>query len=133
MKKIFAFLLALLLIFGGSAFSESYLSPDVNSFTKIDGGYFTVSDFPNDMVPVEIVRVDMHIDFSDKSTSAKALFKPSYIPENLASIILTDGTHMAQAAFDIQEDAILLYFYIPDLMQFDSTVGLWLVMIEQVM
>ena len=137
MKKLFAFILAFLLIFGGSAFSEALpssemvKSPDMRSFMKLESKHFTFSDFPNDLMPVDIVRIDMHGDFRD-DLFVQALFIPTYIPEHIHSVILTDGTHIAQAAFEIQGDTLRLYFYVPDLMRFDSTTGLWLVLIEQV-
>ena len=137
MKKLFAFILTLLLIFGGSAFSEALpssetvQSPDVRSFIKPESEYFTLSSFPNDLIPIEVIRVDMHSDFQGK-LFIEALFTPYCIPENLYSVILTDGTHIAQSAFKIQGETLLLYFYVPDLMRFDGTVGLWLVLIEQV-
>ena len=131
MKKIFAFILALLLISGGSAISESILSLDVRNLIKLESDYLTLSDFPNDAMPVEIVRVNLYGDFQN-DLFVKALFTPTYIPDQIHSVILTDGTHMAQAAFEIQGDALQLYFYVPDLMRFDSTSGLWLILIEQV-
>lgn len=131
MKKIFAFILALLLISGGSAFSDTLPSPDVRNLIKLESDYLTLSDFPNDAMPVEIVRVNLYGDFHN-DLFVQALFMPTYIPEHIHSVILTDGTHMAQAAFEIQGEALRLYFYVPDLMQFDGTTGLWLVLIEQV-
>lgn len=131
MKKLFAFILALLLLFGGSAFSEFYESPTPESLVKVESEYFSLSNLPNDLMPVEIARVDICRDFTNESF-VLTRFTPTYIPENVHSVFLTDGWYIAQAAFDIQEDSLLLYFYVPDLMQFQSTVGLWLVLIEQV-
>lgn len=129
--------MALLLIFGGSAFSEALpssemvQSPDMRSLIKPESEYFTFSSFPNDLIPVEVIRVDMRSDFQDK-LFIEALFTTYCIPENLYGVILTDGAHIAQSAFEIQGETLLLYFYVPDLMRFDSTTGLWLVLIEQV-
>lgn len=131
MKKLFAFILALLLIIGGSAFSESCPSPDTKSIVKVESEYFSLSNLPNDLMPVEIIRVDLNGSFYD-SSFVLAMFTPTYIPGHIHSVILTDGTYVAQAAFEIQGDALLLYFYVPDLMQFISTTGLWLILIEQV-
>lgn len=131
MKKIFVFILAFLLISGGSAVSESIPSPDVRNLIKLESDYLILSDFPNDAIPVEIVRVNLYGDFHN-DLFVQALFTPTYIPDQIHSVILTDGTHVAQAAFEIQGDSLLLYFYVPDLMQFDSVTGLWLVLIEQV-
>lgn len=131
MKKIFAFILALLLISGGSAVSESVPSPDLRNLVKLESDYLTLSDFPNDAMPVEIVRVNLYGDFHN-DLFVHALFTPTYIPEHVHSVILTDGMHMAQAAFEIFGEVLKLYFYVPDLMRFDSTSGLWLVLIERV-
>lgn len=137
MKKLFAWVLVLLPIFGGSPFSETLpssemlRSPDVRSLMKLESEYFALSSFPNDVIPVEVIRVDMYGDFQDK-LFVEALFTPFCIPENLYSVILTDGTHIARATFEAQGDTLWLYFYVPDLMRFDSTTGLWLVLIEQV-
>jgi len=129
---LFMIFTVLLLILCGTLVSvKAEKSPDIEQMVDYEGG-LSSSSFPNNLAPVDLMRVDAYLDKIDEDGYLAADVTLLCVPDNLYTVILTDGYHVIQALWTQEEDTLHLKFAAKDLKKLDSTVGLWLITVQKI-
>jgi hypothetical protein len=106
-------------------------SPGIERMVDYEGG-LNSSSFPNNLVPVDLLRVDVDLNKTDTDGYLNADVTLLCVPDNLYTVILTDGYHIFQAVWTQEEDTLHLKFAAEELKKLDSTVGLWLITVQKI-
>ena len=102
-------------------------SPTIEQLTKIESKWMKLSSFPNNVMPFDVIRVDMDMQKIWNEYLAEVDVEIPHVPDNLEGVILTDGYHISEAICVPEGNVLHLRFHVNELKKFDSTVGLWLV------
>lgn len=125
------FAVLLLILCGTLVFVKAEKSPDIERMVDYEGG-LSSSSFPNNLVPVDLLRVDLDLGETNADGYLTADVTLLCVPDNLYTVILTDGCHIIQAIWTQEEDTLRLKFAAKDLKKLDSTVGLWLITVQKI-
>lgn len=125
------FAVLLLVLCGTLVHVTAEESPGIERMVDYEGG-LSSSSFPNNLVPVDLLRVDADLDKIDEDGYLNADVTLLCVPDNLYTVILTDGYHIIQAFWIQEEDTLHLKFAAKDLKKLDSTVGLWLITVQKI-
>ena len=125
------FMVLLLILCGTLVHATAEESSDIERMVDYEGG-LSSSSFPNNLAPVDLLRVDVDLDKIDEDGYLTADVTLLCVPDNLYTVILTDGYHIFQAIWTQEEDTLHLKFAAKDLQKLDSTVGLWLITVQKI-
>lgn len=129
---MFMIFTVLLLILCGTLVSvKAEKSPDIERMVDYEGG-LSSSSFPNNLVPADLLRVDLDLGETDADGYLTSDVTLLCVPDNLYTVILTDGYHVIQSIWTKEEDTLHLKFAAKDLQKLDSTVGLWLITVQKI-
>ena len=115
----------LMFAFIPNAHSEIALSPSIESLYIIESKGIRISPAPNHWILTDVIMIDQDIDTVNTEEYLEANVYLPIVPENLAHVYLTDGTHFVEFDFDILSDT-LLHLKLPAvcLRGFDGSIGL---------
>ena len=136
--KIFTYTLAVLIgmmvalvwLAADGARAEAAPSPDMGSLYRIDSDGMALSAFPPAMTILDVAMVDIDPAKLAQQNTITALVSFPYLPEEgIEGVALFDGYHLAQSWWARDGNALRLIFSSADLRKFDSTAGLYLVLL----
>ncbi len=136
--KAFTYVLAVLIgimaalvwLAADGARAEAVPSPDTSSLYKLESDAMRMSIFPPNMTILDVAMVDIDPEKVTQQDYITALVSFPYMPrEGIEGVALFDGYHLAQSWWARDGDALRLTFFCADLRKFDSTVGLYLVLL----
>ena len=136
--KVFTYTLAVLIgimvalvwLAADGARAEAAPSPDASGFYRLDSNAMQVSLFPPSMTILDVVMVDIDPEKVAQQDYITAFVYFPYTPgEGIEGVALFDGYHLAQSWWARDGNALRLTFFSADLRKFDSTVGLYLVLL----